>query len=121
MDNIICVKYKFAAECRRCCPIMHERIKFLSKLFKSPTYSISYIQTRFYYDAEDMHDFVILRHSAAIIRESDMERGYVSRDWVTKKFKHAIQYLRLTPRSCLVEMLIGASDSQKERRRLYVR
>jgi hypothetical protein len=103
---------------------MHERIKFLSKLFKPPAQSIPHcpnIQTRFYYDVEDLDHFVILNHNGPVIRASDMERGYVCRDWLMKKFKHAIQYLRLTPRSCLVELLLsGKSNEQIEKKRVYV-
>ena len=81
-------------------------------------------QTRFYYDIKDLDHFVILQTGPAILRQSDVSRGYVDRDWVFRKYKHAIQYLRLTPRSCLVEYLVESlrlNLHPVERRRVYVR
>lgn len=83
-----------------------------------------YIQTRFYYDVEDLDHFVILNQLEPVLRPVDVSRGYVDRGWVIKNFKHAIQHLRLTPRSCLVELCIDSMNAdvgQKERARLYVR
>jgi len=101
---------------------MHERIKFLSKLFK-PTYpnTHSHIQTRFYYDIEDIDHFVILTHDGSVIRPLDVKRGYVTREWLKAKIEHAIHYLLLTPRSCLVECLVGKSNALIEKKRVYVR
>lgn len=81
------------------------------------------IQTRFYYDVEDRDDFVILNHSYPVIRKPDIARGYVEREWILKKFKPAIQYMRLTPRACLVEFLVEpgpTNTNMKENARVYV-
>lgn len=97
----------------------------------------SCLQTRFYYDIQDLDHFVILQTGSAILRPSDVSRGYVNRGWVIRKYKHAIQHLRLTPRSCLVEYLVeslrfiptstlfvrqsGNIHNPVERHRVYVR
>ena len=76
------------------------------------------VQTRFYYDIQDADHFVILHHSKKILLASDIDRGYVLRRWVINRFKNAIQPLRLTRRSCLVEYLvksIGAIPIEKHR------
>ena len=82
------------------------------------------IQTRFYYDIQDLDHFVILSDIEPILRASDVARGYVEREWVIHKYKNAISHIRLTPRSCLVEYLVEslkANLTPVETRRLYVR
>ena len=61
------------------------------------------LQTRLYYDIEDIDHFVILEHTKRILSAKDIERGYVNRRWIIEKFKHAIRPILFTKRSCLVE------------------
>jgi hypothetical protein len=89
------------------------------KIFRPKPQMHSYIQTRFYYDVEDRDDFVILHQTDPILKKNDIARGYVEREWVLKKFKHTVQYMRLTPRACLVETL-SKDSSMTERNRVYV-
>ena len=53
------------------------------------------IQTRFYYDMEDIDHFVILERTKRILLANDITRGYVDRRWVFDKFKHAIHPIQL--------------------------
>ena len=79
------------------------------------------IQTRFYYDMEDIDHFVILERTKRILLANDITRGYVDRRWVFDKFKHAIHPIRLTKRSCLVEYLVKTNQFPIEMCRVYVR
>lgn len=65
-------------------------------------------QTRFYFDIEDDTHFIILDHTKKLLSQKDIDRGYVSREWLLKHFQNAIQILRLTKRSCLVEYVFHA-------------
>ena len=78
------------------------------------------LQTRFYYDILDLDHFVILHQSKSLLKEIDKKRGYVKRSWFLDKYKNAVQGLRLTNRSCLVEYFF-AKDTQRENARVYVR
>ena len=79
------------------------------------------IQTRFYYDIEDMYHFVILHQTKKILLEKDITRGYVHQKWVCNNFKKEINTLRLTPRSCFVEYLAESIDDIAEARHVYVK
>jgi hypothetical protein len=78
------------------------------------------LQTRFYYDILDLNHFVVLQQTKYLLRELDKKRGYVERSWFLDKYKNAVQGLRLTKRSCLVECVIE-KDDPKELFRVYVR
>ena len=78
------------------------------------------LQTRFYYDIFDTYHFVVLHETKGVLRAVDKKRGYVERSWFLDKYKNAVQGLRLTKRSCLVECVIE-KDDPKELFRVYVR
>ena len=78
------------------------------------------LQTRFYYDIFDLDHFVILHESKSLLKEKDKKRGYVERSWFLDTYQNAVQGLRLTKRSCLVECVIE-KDDPKELFRVYVR
>jgi len=80
------------------------------------------IQTRFYYDIQDPDHFVIVNPTKPVLRAIDFKKGYVTRDWVIRRF--AISHLQLTKRSCLVEYLVDTNETgvlPVENKRVYVR
>jgi hypothetical protein len=72
-------------------------------------------QTRFYYDIDDDMHFVILHPTKKLLTYREVSAGHVHRSWLLQRFKNAIQILRLTHRSCLVEYALTPFPVEKHR------